>query len=253
MEFEKNIPKDLEIVNLDHIKEQRKINPKPPWKFARKLEEEKVAEFMTMEDVYNKISEIEDLRDKVLCTILYLCAARGEEVVRYTPIKYGKKRVRLVNKGKAKNKDYVDYSQRRTLPSKRSLSKNNISIRNEGGREVMIFKLRNLKSKQREKSTKLVPVLLDNELNRKFVKPINQYLETLAPEQELFPITLRRAEQIVNKLGFNTHFFRKIRLTHLVRYYDFTDQKLVAFSGWSDSRPAKAYIRIGWKDLVNSM
>lgn len=248
-----NNEKELELINLDRIVDERLRNPKPPWKHARRLEKEKAAEFITVEDIYTRINKIENLRNRVLCIILYLCAARCEEVVRYTPIKYGKKRVRLVNKGKTKNKDYVDYSKKKFFPTKRSLSKNDISIMEEDGRKIMLFKLRNLKTKQRNKMTKLIPVPLDNQNNKNFIKPIVQYLSLLSEEEELFPFTLRRAEQITNEIGFNTHFFRKLRLTHLVKYHNFSDQKLVFFSGWSDSRPARNYIKIGWKDLVSSM
>jgi hypothetical protein len=94
---------------------------------------------------------------------------------------------------------------------------------------------------------------LDNELNQQLADPILRYANTLQEKEEFFQFGVRRAEQIIAEQGFNPHFFRKLRLTHLVKYNNFSDQKLVAFAGWTDSRPAKHYIKIGWKDLINSM
>jgi integrase len=57
-------------------------------------------------------------------------------------------------------------------------------------------------------------------------------------------------------VGFNPHGFRKIRLTHLAtkqipqQERAFTDQQLTKFAGWSDGRPAKAYVRLQIEDII---
>lgn len=48
----------------------------------------------------------------------------------------------------------------------------------------------------------------------------------------------------------NPHGYRKIRLTHLVTEFGFSDQQLVKFAGWSDSRPAKDYVKLNLEDIV---
>ena len=245
---------EIPIINLDDQAAERRANPKAPWKIARQLSNEKRAEFMTREDVLKLLDSIKDLRTKALIAILYACACRVEEVVRFTPVSYGKSLVRLVKNGKAKNTMFRDYKKKKFGIMKLGLTKDNIKTETRDGRTIMIFNIRNLKVKaNREKFTKLVPLPLDNEFNQNLAKPIQQYLMSLQSEEELFKFSARRAEQLVNQLGYNPHFFRKLRLTHLVKYHNFSDQKLVAFSGWTNSKPAQHYIKIGWKDLIDSM
>lgn len=245
---------EIPIINLDNLAAERRSNPKAPWKIARQLSIEKKAEFMTKEDVLKLLSSITDLRTKALVAVLYACACRVEEITRFTPVTYGKTLVRVVKNGKARNTMFRDYKKKKYNIMKLGIKKNDIKFQKEGDRDIIIFKLRNLKVKvNRDKFTKLVPLTLDNDFHKELAKPIIQYLSTLQEEQELFDITARRAEQLVNKLGYNPHFFRKLRLTHLVKYNNFSDQKLVAFAGWTDSKPAKHYIKIGWKDLIDSM
>jgi hypothetical protein len=69
----------------------------------------------------------------------------------------------------------------------------------------------------------------------------------------MFQISKRRGQQIISKSGWHPHFLRKLRLTHLAKYYNFSDQKLKMFAGWSDSRPSKHYIKLSWEDLARSM
>jgi integrase len=246
-------PAELEIVNLDKLLSNRRLSPKAPWKIARQLEDQKAAEFITMQEVYDKLSTFNDIRDKALFTIAYLCAVRCEELVRNTPIIYGKKKVFLVKNGKGSKKFITDYTKKRCLPIKQSMKKEDILYENFNGKKVMIFRVRNLKNKNKGQNVKLIPLTLDDELHIKFKKIIDTFIAGFENEEELFPICKRRAEQIISKAGFNTHFLRKLRLTHLVRYYNFSDEKLKVFAGWSDSRPSKFYIRVGLKDLVNSM
>ncbi len=244
---------DLEIVNLDTLKAKRFESPGNPWKVARKLKQEKAAEFLTPEDIYNKLDKFDNIRDKCLFVILYITAARIEEVVRRKVIRWGKKNVRLINHGKSKNASIQDYTKKRILREEPGMVRSDITIEKFGDRKVLLFRIRNLKNKQKDSTTKLIPFPLDTEINKKFARVITLYYPTLYADEELFPIGSRRAEQIIAKAGFNPHFIRSCRLTHLVRYHNFSDQKLKAFAGWTDSRPAKHYIKIRWEDLVNSM
>jgi hypothetical protein len=245
---------EIPIINLDELAVERRVNPKKPWSKARQLSADKIAETMTIEDVLQISSKIINLRDRVLFNMLYICACRVEEVVRFVPVQYGKTMMRVVNKGKAKNMFYRDYKKKKFLPMKEGIDRSDLIIEEKAGRKILIFRIRNLKVKiNRDKFTKLIPLPLDNELNQQLADPILRYANTLQEKEEFFQFGVRRAEQIIAEQGFNPHFFRKLRLTHLVKYNNFSDQKLVAFAGWTDSRPAKHYIKIGWKDLINSM
>ena len=252
-EMKQTEEQEIEIVNLDKIVFNRRHNPKAPWKQARQLEDSKAAEFMTLEQVYDKINCFDNPRDKALFAILYLCAARAEEIVQNTPIVYGKKRVILIKNHKSSKKWIADYKKRKMLPKRPSIKKEDIAVENIGGKDVLTFRIRNLKNKRPKENTKIIPLTLRDEMNLKFKRIVDSYLAGLNYEDELFPISKKRAEQIIAKAGFNPHFLRKLRLTHLVRYYNFSDQKLKVFAGWSDSRPSKEYIKIGLKDLVDSM
>lgn len=245
---------ELEIVNFDEIEQERRQNPKPPWKNARRLHHEKAAEFLTPEDIYNKINSLKNIRDKCLLVMLYITAGRVEELVRRKIIRYHKKKVRTIKKGKTKIAYIPDYSKPREIVREElGIKKSDITVQMFKERKIILIKMRNLKNKQPGFDIKLIPFPLESDINKKLFEILRQYLFSLYPEEELFQIGKRRAEQIVNTIGFNPHFFRTCRLTHLVKYNNFSDQKLKTFAGWSDSRPSKRYININWEDLVNSM
>ncbi len=247
---DKKTIEDLEIVNLD----SKQIGK--PWSNARKLNDERAAEFITLEEIYNKNSSFNNPRDKALFAILYLCGARIEEVVRYQKIKCPKKQVYLIKNGKGKKVNVQDHSKRKVILRKPSIKSDQITIETHNGKKLLMFRLRNLKNRNKREQTKIIPVPLDGEEHKiylKFSHIIWNYRKILYNDSELFPITKRRAEQIILRAGFNPHFLRELRLTHLVKYHNFTDQKLKTFAGWTDSRPSKHYIKIGWRDLIDSM
>ena len=53
--------------------------------------------------------------------------------------------------------------------------------------------------------------------------------------------------------GVAPHYFRHCRLTHMVTEFDFNDQELVKYAGWSDSKPAKWYMSLKTTDLQKKM
>jgi len=244
---------ELKIVNFDVLEEQRKHNPGAPWKKARTLQEQRAAEFITAQDIYNKLSHFNNIRDKCLYVLMYITACRVGEIVRRRVWKIGKKMVRIVKKGKVKNALIQDFTKKKLVKIEYSITKDDLTIQELGAKKILVVRLRNLKNKQKGGNTKLIPLPLTTPLNLEFFKIIQQYTRILDEGEELFPIGERRAEQIINKAGFNPHFLRSCRLTHLVKYNNFSDQKLKVFAGWSDSRPSKHYIKIGWEDMANSM
>jgi len=236
----------IEIINLD----KQKGNS---WKRARYLESKKTAEYTTMEMAYNLTGKFNNLRDRCLYAILYLCGARIEEVVRYKSVKYGKKKAYVIKNGIGKNRIVQDYSKKRIGKLELSIKREDITLEEHNGRQILIIRIRNLKNKNPKEKVKLIPIPLDNPIYERFVKVINTYISAFNDDEELFPICKRRAEKIMERIGFNPHYIRHIRLTHLVRYHNFTDQKLIKYAGWTDSRPAKSYVSLNWKDLANSM
>ena len=243
--------KEPEIINLDDLKQ---ILPKAPWKKARELEERKVAEFITMEDIYNKALAYKNPRDQCLFILAYVTAGRIQEIVQYQKRWWGKKYVRLVKNGKARNTYIADYKKiHKAETIKPSIKKEDFTIERKEGKEILVIRLRNLKNRKRERATKLIPLPLNKEINKKFFQIIDTYLQGIFDEDELFPFSARRGEQIIAKVGMNPHFLRKCRLTHLAKYYNFTDQKLELYAGWTDSRPSKEYIKLRWEDLIKDL
>lgn len=53
--------------------------------------------------------------------------------------------------------------------------------------------------------------------------------------------------------GVAPHYFRHCRLTHMVTEFDFNDQELVKYAGWTDSKPGKWYMSLKTKDLHKKM
>lgn len=105
--------------------------------------------------------------------------------------------------------------------------------------------------KNRKRHFKNLPIPLDKE--GEFWDIIKGYVETGIKEMRIFTITPTRAWQILKKYDINPHFLRHIRLTHLVTYYDFNEALLIRFAGWTDGRPARHYMEIKWKDLLQKM
>lgn len=53
--------------------------------------------------------------------------------------------------------------------------------------------------------------------------------------------------------GVAPHYFRHCRLTHCITDFDFNDQELVKYAGWTDSKPARWYVSLKTTDLQRKM
>jgi site-specific recombinase XerD len=117
--------------------------------------------------------------------------------------------------------------------------------------------------KNRKHPIRIVPISMDKE--SALANYVLDYLNGLKSEDVLFNFTIQRSWQIIrhvfkrykrvyrNKFMNANHFLRHCRLTHLVTVYDFSDQHLVRFAGWSNSIPAVIYSHLRWKDLAKKM
>lgn len=83
------------------------------------------------------------------------------------------------------------------------------------------------------------------------------------PEELIFPsynpiISTESYLRIMRKRfneywGVAPHYFRHCRLTHMITEFDFNDQELVKYAGWTDSTPAKWYMSLKTTDLQKKM
>jgi len=177
---------------------------------------------------YGKINPERDTkRARALIALYYLTAGRLTEVVR-------KKGFETI----AEPKEYV------------GICKQDISYDEVDSLPVMYVRLENRKNKKRKTKRQPIPISLEQPL----IRHIEEYLKIVnIPNLPLFRFSSKRATQIINDTtGFNPHFWRHIRATHLVTLYDFNEQALIEYMGWTDARPAKSYMELSKKDLFRS-
>jgi len=190
----------------------------PPWSKLLLLKEEKIPD---LAEIIELAQGIDNGRNQALFILAYLTAGRIREIV--------SKRDKLGN-------------------YRSSIKKSDLKIVQEKGRNVLIINLRNEKNRNRKR--KEIPVPLDIKENVIFWNMIIDYLNSLENDEELFHISYQNAYGIISKLGFNPHWIRHIRLTHLVTVYGYKEHQLIRYAGWTDSRPAKNYIEMDWTDLL---
>jgi integrase len=124
--------------------------------------------------------------------------------------------------------------------------KKDILLREIDGRKCML--IRTLNKKHKTRKSKRLPIPIDKEYI--IVMHVYNYVKYLREDTLLFDFKVKRATQIINDItGWNPHFIRHIRATHLIAKYDFNEQLLVRFMGWTDSRPAKHYMELKSKDV----
>lgn len=188
------------------------------WNKQRELKHEKIP---TIKEVIDVARDIQNDRDQALFVLAYLTAGRIAEIVRKrTPRGY-----------------------------RESLHVNDLKQEFVEGRPILLINIRNQKNRGRFR--KEIPVPLDLKENKIFLDMITPFLNSLYEDAEMFPIQIRRAYDIIDKeASVNPHWIRHIRLTHLVTVYDYKEHQLIRYAGWTDSRPAKNYIEMNWKDLI---
>lgn len=184
------------------------------WSKQSFLKEERI---QTIQEIIGMAETIDKDRDRALFILVYLTGGRIKEIIR--------------------------------KEEKPSIKKNDLEIRNVDGREVLLINIRN--EKNRKKKRKELPVPLDRKENQLFWNLLIPYLNVLSGDDELFPISYQTAYEIIDKIsGWNPHWFRHLRATHLVTVYKYTAHQLMLYMGWSDLRPAKHYSELRWEDLL---
>ena len=198
-------------------------------------------EIPSIEAILNIVNGIENPRDRALFVLAYLTAGRISEITDYKQYVY----IRL-NPNEKPAKYRKEFVRRYAGITKKNMVKTESS-----GREILLIDLPNRKNDGRPR--KKLPVTLDKDYNIELVNILLNYIKTKEEDEALFPITPTRAWQIISKYGYNPHFLRDIKLTHLVIYNNFNDQELIKYAGWSDGRPAKNYIQLRYDDMVKKL
>lgn len=235
----------LEVINLDESPEKK---PHEAWKNQRERQKEHIP---TPQDILETALCFEQKQHRALFIIAYLTAGRISELVRYKYRKYPSKKVYIIKNGKKKKRRIADYAAMEVGEVQPGLTRRQVQQIESGDKRVLLLRIRNLKNKT--KKEKDIPITIDNPSHKEMLKIFVDYINDLLPHEELFPFEYHNAWRIISASGYNCHFLRHIRLTHLVTLYDFTDQQLKIFAGWSDSRPSKSYIEANWADLIKKL
>ena len=194
------------------------------------------------------------MQAQALFALYYLTGCRATELVKCMKLRKQKLRKKqFISKEGSKKvvyavDDFGDLIIDREIVEHNyaGIRKKEIKFTRIDGKQCMIIRTENRKHKQRK--TKRLPIPLEYE--RGIAYFVHAYLRYLEPTDILFPFSNQRATQIINQTtGFNIHFIRHIRATHLVIIYDFNEQALIQYMGWTDSRPAKHYVSLKSSDL----
>ena len=177
----------------------------------------KLEKIPTVKDIIDLVNSIDNDRNRCLFILAYLTAGRIREIVRTKDRKY--------------------------------IIKSDMMITNEDGRSILLVNIRNQKNIERKR--KDIPIPLDIKENALLFNMMLNHLNSLKDNEELFPICYQNAYEIITKISsWNPHWIRHIRLTHLVTVYGYKEHQLRIYAGWTDSRPAKNYLEMNWKDLL---
>jgi len=198
----------------------------------------------TYKEIIDLAKSIRDMRDRALFILTYITAGRITELVIYREIEYEYHMEEI--DGRLKR---VNHWDKKNIKSTRyGIKKSDIELNIKEGERTLIIRLQNRKN--RERKIKILPINPDAE--KELIDLLMPYI-IHCPQEVLFPIHRHRAYQIISSYGFNPHYLRVIRLTHLVTIFDFNDQMLTWWAGWTDSKQAKHYINMKWGDVRKKM
>ena len=101
---------------------------------------------------------------------------------------------------------------------------------------------------------------------KEFLHFITNYVQDKQPEEILLPFSKVTAWKVVSKFVSSfkkkskdniflnaNHYFRHVRTTHLVEKYNFSDQDLKQWHGWSNTVPASKYSHLSTQSLINKL
>jgi len=238
---------------------------KPSWYRQRELKNKyKDTEVPGIDELNNMLNRAsfgkanphkQTLQARALFVLYYLTACRCSEIV---GVNKRKKRRRVKHGVAFYHVDGREYDKITTnnLNEKtyywtvrdgfKGIRVEDIGLEDMDGKEALLIRTVNRKNKSRTTKRQPIPI----ELEKPLVEHLLRYTDVLGEEDYLFPFSNQRAVQIINEVfNFNIHFIRHIRATHLITLYDFNEQALIDFMGWTDARPAKHYMELSKKDL----
>lgn len=185
------------------------------WTYQKQLQE--LESIPSPEEIIMISNNIKELRNQCLFILCYLTGGRISELV-----------------------------------DRKGIKPENFSKQFVDDREIIVINITNLKNKHRHR--KEIPIPLDKEISKELFIKAYEYISSIGYNTLLFDFTRQQAYNIIKKnTGLNPHYMRHIRATHLALYHDFNEFLLVKYMGWTDSRPAKHYMELKWKDILQKL
>ena len=155
------------------------------------------------------------LRDRAFICFLYLTGARISEIVRQI------------------RRFQIEYEQI------------------EGKSFIMIRNVITLK--RRKEIYRDIPIPV-NDFETPFLAPLIEYLKEIPSNRFVFDFSRISGYRIVrDKTYLFPHYFRHLRLTHLVTEYGFSERDLTFFTGWADGRQATTYTHLDLRDIARKL
>ena len=202
-------------------------------------------------DAIQAINSPNPLRDKALIAFLYLSGCRVEECVKYMGLRTVEVDVEVPGTIKGRRAYMLQkQEQLKKVLIGYPIVKKQVEFFKQD--ELIIHNVRILKRRKWPVLLRNIPIVINNK-EKDIYQYFMNYLSYLDREEPIFNMTRERAWQIIKEVGLTPHILRHIRLTHLAQDYDFTDQQLVKFTGWHDSRQASNYVRMNVGDLLKKM
>ena len=215
------------------------------WKRQRNFKKDNIVS-ITPEQMLKITQDITNVTMRTLVALLYITGCRVSELIRYERLFYEKEEY-LDADGKKRKRTL--WRTRRVVESLPGIKKNQLRYEDSHELTYLVITTRNLKNRHTHEKT--IPLNCSRPINQGFLQIIDDYIETLSDEDEMFPYTRPQIEYKLKKfLPFNIHYIRDIRATHLYVLYDLKEEELKRAMGWTDSRPASRYVAMRWTDFA---
>lgn len=178
-------------------------------------------------EVMEVIQRMPELEDQALCSVLYLTAARINEIVRDFK---GTQIQERQQERDGRVYDFIDF--------------------------VNVLTLKKRKNRPLDYYRRTIPVIVDK-YTEPFFDILNAYIETSMADKPdeaiLFRKTSRAYQWHIEKYckPYFAHWFRAARNTHLISIYNFNTYRLLKWNNWSNSRHADVYVNLSGQDLID--